>query len=102
MLSRQSRALAQRRQRLLLRSAQLRNALAHQSHFLKAPLALVDQLQIGLNYLGRHPVWPMIALALLHLARPRGMSRGLLLIFAVSQLLARTWHKLSIKASRNS
>jgi len=51
-----------RRQRILLRSAQLRNDLARQSEVLKAPLAQMDRVKQGVQWLRRHPI-AMAALA---------------------------------------
>jgi len=51
-----------RQQRILLRSAQLRSDLAHQSEVLKAPLAHIDRMQRGVLWLYRHPL-AMAALA---------------------------------------
>lgn len=63
--------LALRQQRLLVRSAQLRLALADQAQVLRRPLAVADQAQHGLQWLYRNPQWPMGALVLLVLVRPR-------------------------------
>lgn len=94
MLSRRNHELAERRQQLLLRSAELRNAFAHQSDFLKMPLALVDQLRVSMHWFGRYSVWPIGALTLLTLIRPRRMLHGLLFIYAASRMLLRTWNRL--------
>lgn len=90
---RRRRALVLEQQQLLERSAGLRVALARQSQVLKPPLALADQLRAGLQWLGRHPIGPMIALALL-LKRPGRTLRGLSRVFFFSQLLSRAWHVL--------
>jgi hypothetical protein len=91
---RRRRALVLEQQQLLERSAGLRVALARQSQVLKPPLALADQLRAGLQWLGRHPIGPMIALALLLLKRPGRTLRGLSRVFFFSQLLSRAWHGL--------
>ncbi len=67
--------LLQRRQRLLLRSAELRVALAAQSQVLKAPLALADQARAGAQWLYRNPGWPLAALLLLWVLRPQRALR---------------------------
>lgn len=71
MSHRQSDALARRHQQLLVRSAVLRITLAHQAQALKPPLALADQVRAGVQWLRQHPIWPIAALALLALKRPR-------------------------------
>jgi len=63
--------LVLRQQRLLVRSAQLRTILADQAQVLQRPLALADQAQSGLQWLYRNPQWPLGALALVVLVRPR-------------------------------
>lgn len=63
--------LLARQQRLLVRSAQLRLVLADQAQILQRPLALADQAQGGLQWLYRNPQWPLGALVLVVLVRPR-------------------------------
>lgn len=60
-----------RQQRLLVRSAQLRLELADQAQVLQRPLAVADRAQSGLYWLYRNPQWPLGALALLIVVRPR-------------------------------
>lgn len=67
--------LTQRRQRLLVRSAELRMTLAAQAQVLQVPLALVDQARAGVYWLRSHPQWPLGALALLAVVRPRRTLR---------------------------
>lgn len=67
--------LALRQQQLLLRSAELRVTLAHQAQALQASLALADQAWAGAQWLRQHPLFPLGALALLALTRPRRMLR---------------------------
>jgi hypothetical protein len=75
-MSRQQRdELTQRRQQLLIRSAELRVALVHQAQVLQTPLALADQVRAGVQWLRQHPEWPLGALALLALTRPRRLLR---------------------------
>lgn len=64
--------LALKRQRLEMRSAQLRLALATQAQALRAPLALADTARDGLQWLRRHPyavIGPVLLLAALRPAR---------------------------------
>ena len=63
------------RQRLLARSAQLRVELGAQSNVLRTPLTMVDKARAGWQWLHRHPEWPLGALALLLLLRPRRVLR---------------------------
>ena len=67
----QSDALARRQQQLLVRSAVLRTTMAHQAQALKPPLAVADQVRAGVQWLRQHPLFPLAALALLALQRPR-------------------------------
>ena len=75
MSQRPSQMLARRQQQLLLRSAELRVALAHQARALQTPLAVADQVQAGLQWLRQHPIGPLITVALLALKRPRRILR---------------------------
>ncbi|MBI3531266.1 MAG: hypothetical protein HY068_02095 [Burkholderiales bacterium] len=63
--------LAARQQQLLIRSAELRVTLAHQSQTLQGPLALADQAVSSVHWLRSHPQWPLGALLLLAVLRPR-------------------------------
>lgn len=60
-----------RQQHLQRRSAQLRIAFARQAQTFKAPLALADQVRGALQWLRRHPQWPVAALLTLLILRPR-------------------------------
>jgi YqjK-like protein len=60
-----------RRERLLMRSAELRAHLARQSQALAVPLARVDRALDALRWLREHPQWPLGALALWAAWRPR-------------------------------
>jgi hypothetical protein len=60
-----------RQQQLLVRSAQLRSDFASQVQIVKRPLAVVDQARAGLQWLCRNPQWPVGALAVLVVLRPR-------------------------------
>ena len=72
MASDRDQELALRRQRLVLRSAQLRLTLAMQAEVLHAPLALADSAWGGLQWLRRNPhalIAPVLLLAALRPAR---------------------------------
>ena len=60
-----------RQQRLLVRSAELRLNFSNQAQVLKTPLALADQAKTGLQWLYHHPQWPLAALVVLIVIRPR-------------------------------
>lgn len=89
---RQRDALARKQQQLLLRSAELRIRLSYQAQALRSPLALIDQLRAGLHWLGQHPVWPMAALTVLTLWRPRRLFGWLPGLLGSSLLLRRLRH----------
>ncbi|WP_296443104.1 YqjK-like family protein [Rhodoferax sp. UBA5149] len=63
--------LVLRQQLLQVRSAQLRLTLADQVQVFKRPLAVADQAQSGLQWLYRNPLWPLGALVVLGVLRPR-------------------------------
>ncbi len=63
--------LALRRQRLLLRSAALRDALAEQSVVLGPPLAAADRVQAGGRWLYRQRGWLAGAAVVVLVLRPR-------------------------------
>ena len=63
-------AVMQRQRELLIRSAQLRLSLTEQAQFLKRPLALADDARSGLQWLSRHPQWPLGALTVAVVMRP--------------------------------
>ena len=75
MVRQQQAELARRQQQLLIRSAELRVALAHQAQALQAPLALADRVRAGARWLREHPQWPLGALVLLAFKRPRRVLR---------------------------
>lgn len=60
-----------RQQRLRVRSAQLRFTLESQTRAFQAPLAVADQVRSGLQWLYRNPQWPLGALLVLVVIRPR-------------------------------
>ncbi len=63
--------LAERQQHLLVRSAELRLHLTHQTQILKKPLAIADQAKAGVRWLCRNPHWPLATLLVLVVLRPR-------------------------------
>lgn len=69
------RELALRRERLVVRSAQLRARLAQESRILVAPLAVADQTVAVARWLIRNPQWPLGALAVWIVFRPRRALR---------------------------
>jgi hypothetical protein len=77
------RHLAERRRRLVARSATQRSALARDLEALRAPLALADQGLAVLQYIRRHPALIAGAALLLAVLRPRltgrWLRRGLML-----------------------
>jgi hypothetical protein len=67
--------LARRQQQLLIRSAELRVALAHEVRDLQTSLSVADQVMAGAQWLRQHPLLPLLAVALLALRRPRRALR---------------------------
>lgn len=70
MASDRARELQLKRERLLVRSAELRVAVARQSQVLRTPLAVADQVRAGVGWLRRNPEWPLGALVVLVVLRP--------------------------------
>lgn len=64
-----------RRERLLMRSARLRQDLAQHAQALQAPLALADRAWALAQYLRAHPAWPIGLTGAFLLLRPRGALR---------------------------
>ena len=75
MMSQRQVDLMDRKQQLLVRSAELRMTLATQTQVLQAPLAILDQIKAAILWLGKHPVWPLATLALIAVVRPRRSLR---------------------------
>ena len=67
--------LMRRRERLLLRSAILRQDWAQQVQVLGAPLGVADQARAATRWLVQHPEWPLGAAVLLVLLRPGRVLR---------------------------
>lgn len=63
--------LVLRQQRLLMRSIELRINLADQAQVFKQPLAVADQARAALQWLYRNPQWPLGALLVVAVLRPR-------------------------------
>ena len=63
--------LTLRQQRLIARSTHLREAFAMDVRQIKTPVVLIDQLVSGLDWLRKHPAWPVGGLVLATLIRPR-------------------------------
>ncbi len=70
----QQHALAERGRALQARSAALRGQLAVDAQVLRTPLALVDQVRRGWQWLKAHPQWVGVGVALLVLWRPRRVA----------------------------
>jgi hypothetical protein len=64
-----------RQQHLLARSAQLRLILSDQTQALRKPLSWVDQAISGMAWLRHNPQWPLGAVLVLAVVRPRGAIR---------------------------
>ena len=64
-----------RRERLLLRSARLRDDLAQHAQALQAPLALADRAWALAVYLRDHPAWTVGLASAFLVLRPRGAMR---------------------------
>jgi YqjK-like protein len=71
--------LALRRERLLMRSAALRSALADQSVLLETPLAVADRVNAGARWLYRQRGWVAGGVAVVLVVRPRRAWRLLCL-----------------------
>ena len=78
-----------RRERLRLRSAALRVKLAHELRALQAPLDVIDTVADGARWLGRHPRWPIAAVALAAALRPRRAMRWAMRGWTLWQLASR-------------
>jgi hypothetical protein len=66
-----SHSITQRQQKLLLRSALLRQDVADSLNLWRPPLARIDRWRAGLQWLQQHPVWPVSAVAVVVVLRPR-------------------------------
>ena len=60
-----------RQKHLIARSAQLRTLISEQTKVLKRPLALVDQASVALQWFYRNPKWPLAAVLIIAVLRPR-------------------------------
>jgi hypothetical protein len=67
--------LMRRREQLLLRSSQLRADWSQQVQCLRAPLRLADRARDGVQWLVEHPQWPLGAVLLVVVLRPRRALR---------------------------
>ena len=63
--------LALRKQHLLVRSAELRQVLIHQSKALAPPLANMDRVVAGVQWLLARPALPLAGLVFILVVRPR-------------------------------
>jgi len=60
-----------RQRQLLIRCSELRLVLADQAQVLIKPLAIIDQVRSGFQWLRRNPQWPLGAMVLLTIVKPR-------------------------------
>ncbi len=67
--------LALKKQRLRLKSADLRSTFADQAGAWAPAFSAVDRVQAGIAWLRRHPALPVAALVALLVARPRAALR---------------------------
>lgn len=74
-LGQQHARLQARRERLRLRSAELRLTIARDAQVLAGPLALADQARAGWQWLREHPVVPAGVVLTLLVLRPRRALR---------------------------
>jgi len=63
--------LLSHQQRLLVRSAQLRASLSQDFQALQTPLNMLDTAKAAAQWLGKHPIYPCMALGILVLLKPR-------------------------------
>lgn len=59
------------RQRLLMRSSELRLTLKEQAGVFKKPFAVADHARDGLQWIARNPKWPLGVLLVIIVLRPR-------------------------------
>ncbi len=64
-----------RRERLRMRSGQLRQEWSLQVQVLRAPLGLADQARAAVQWLARNPEWPLGAVLLIVVLRPGRVLR---------------------------
>lgn len=64
-----------RRQQLLVRSAELRISVSGQLQAFKTPLSVADHAREGLQWMLRNPQWPLGALCVVIILRPRVVWR---------------------------
>lgn len=75
MMSQRQLELMERKQHLLVRSAELRMSLSTQAQVLHAPFAVLDQVKAAILWLGKHPLWPLATLTLIAVTRPKRSIR---------------------------
>lgn len=75
MASERARELTLRRERLRVRSAELRLRAGLEAQVLAPPLALADQVRAGVQWLREHPEWPLGALVVFAVLKPRRVFR---------------------------
>jgi hypothetical protein len=70
-----ARELAARRERLRMRSTELRLVVGRNAQVLQRPLAVADQVIAGGRWLREHPEWPVGTAVALIVMRPRRLLR---------------------------
>jgi hypothetical protein len=75
MTERRAMVIGRRQHELLLRSSELRTQMTRDTAVLQAPLALADQVRTGWAWLRAHPEWPLGAVVVLAVLRPRRALR---------------------------
>lgn len=68
-------AIRSRQHELLLRSSDLRHQLAQDIVVVQAPLALADRVRSAWAWLRAHPEWPLAAVVVVAVLRPRRALR---------------------------
>ena len=72
---RREQTLLARREDLMVRSAALRQQFATHAHDLRGPVGVADRVVDGYHWLLRNPLWPLAAVGLLVISRPRALAR---------------------------
>jgi hypothetical protein len=88
-----------RQQRLLARSAQLRERLARDAQAMRAPLSLADRTWALAQWLRRNPAWPLGAAGLLLALRPRRALSWATRLWWTWQALRRLRHWLDARTA---
>lgn len=87
--------LMRRRGELVARSRHLREAWAVQAQALRSPLGMADKARAGMDWLVRNPQWPLAALAVVLVVRPKRTLRLVGLGWSAWGLYRRTQRLMS-------